>query len=205
MASAGKILIMPKGDYNSSTTYEMLDLVNHNGLPWLAKKTVVGVAPSETASDYWHPLFGDVITDILDVKGKFQKFKKNYDYSTSLYEADDSIVFNTLEEQTLEMFTLSGNYYVAKEDMTVYIKATVCGNALNTETNRIYAVLMYTPVGGTEVRWVEDVSYGTYSSITMAGAKQVKKGDKFRIHNFEKISLDSGFICRPSRIEFIHM
>ena len=61
MASAGKILIMPKGDYNSSTTYEMLDLVNHNGLPWLAKKTVVGVAPSESASDYWHPLFGDVI------------------------------------------------------------------------------------------------------------------------------------------------
>lgn len=54
MASAGRILIMPKGNYDASVTYEMLDLVSHNGKSWLAKKTVVGIEPSETNGEYWH-------------------------------------------------------------------------------------------------------------------------------------------------------
>jgi hypothetical protein len=57
MASAGRILIMPKGYYDSSITYEMLDLVSHNGKTWLAKKTVSGIEPSETNSEYWMDMF----------------------------------------------------------------------------------------------------------------------------------------------------
>lgn len=53
MASAGRILIMPKGDWNAETTYEMLDLVFHNGTSWLAKKDVVGIEPSEEHTEYW--------------------------------------------------------------------------------------------------------------------------------------------------------
>ena len=40
MASAGRILIMPKGDWKEETEYEMLDLVYHNGTSWLAKRSV---------------------------------------------------------------------------------------------------------------------------------------------------------------------
>lgn len=54
MASAGRILIMPKGTYDSSTTYEMLDMVGYNGTTWLAKKTVVGIEPSDANGEYWH-------------------------------------------------------------------------------------------------------------------------------------------------------
>lgn len=54
MAAAGRILIMPKGAYDKSITYEMLDLVSHNGTSWLAKKTVIGIVPSEANSEYWH-------------------------------------------------------------------------------------------------------------------------------------------------------
>lgn len=57
MASAGRILIMPKGNYNSGTTYEMLDLVNHNGKSWLAKKTSVGIEPSDANGEYWQNMF----------------------------------------------------------------------------------------------------------------------------------------------------
>lgn len=53
MASAGRILIMPKGSYDSSVTYEMLDLVKHNGTSWIAKKTSVGIEPSESNGEYW--------------------------------------------------------------------------------------------------------------------------------------------------------
>lgn len=57
MTSAGRILIIPKGDYSANTTYEMLDLVSHNGTSWLAKKTVVGIEPSEANSEHWHKMF----------------------------------------------------------------------------------------------------------------------------------------------------
>lgn len=69
MASAGRILIMPKGDYNSGTTYEMLDLVNHNGKSWLAKKTSVGIEPSDANSEYWQNMF-DITAETFDALSK---------------------------------------------------------------------------------------------------------------------------------------
>jgi hypothetical protein len=56
MASAGRILILPRGNYNAETEYEMLDLVFHNGTSWLAKKNVVGIEPSESTDEYWFKL-----------------------------------------------------------------------------------------------------------------------------------------------------
>lgn len=57
MATAGRILIMPKGAYDASVTYQILDLVSYNGTSWLAKKTNVGITPSEENSEYWHNMF----------------------------------------------------------------------------------------------------------------------------------------------------
>lgn len=68
MANAGRILIMPKGNYDASVTYEMLDLVNHNGVSWLAKKTVTGIEPSE--GEYWHPLLGISIANDLNTEAE---------------------------------------------------------------------------------------------------------------------------------------
>jgi len=59
-ASAGRVLIKPRGDWNANITYEMLDLVNHNGYAFLAKRTVVGIEPSAEHSTYWH--------NMLDIK-----------------------------------------------------------------------------------------------------------------------------------------
>jgi hypothetical protein len=56
MADAGRILIMPKGDYNPSVSYEILDLVVHNNISWLAKKDSVGIEPSVNNSEYWFKL-----------------------------------------------------------------------------------------------------------------------------------------------------
>ena len=65
MASAGRILIMPKGNYDSSATYEMLDMVQHNGTSWLAKKTVTGIEPIAENSEYWHNMFNIDIANNL--------------------------------------------------------------------------------------------------------------------------------------------
>ena len=54
MADAGRILIIPKGNYNAEITYEVLDLVFNNGNSWLCKKTTKGIDPSDSNSEYWY-------------------------------------------------------------------------------------------------------------------------------------------------------
>lgn len=48
---------MPKGDYDSTITYEMLDLVKHNGTSWLAKKESTGIEPTVENAEYWQNMF----------------------------------------------------------------------------------------------------------------------------------------------------
>ena len=65
MASAGRILIMPKGNWSAETEYEMLDLVYHNGTSWLAKTISKGIEPSEANGEYWQHMSELVIADNL--------------------------------------------------------------------------------------------------------------------------------------------
>lgn len=58
MAIAGRILIIPKGDWDANTQYEMLDLVRDGNASWIAKKDNIGVKPSET-SDAWQLMAKD--------------------------------------------------------------------------------------------------------------------------------------------------
>ena len=51
MASAGRILIIPKGTWEEQTEYTSLDLVNYKGASWLAKKTALGIEPSEANAE----------------------------------------------------------------------------------------------------------------------------------------------------------
>lgn len=53
MADAGKIMIMPKGAYDASASYEVLDLVTHKGNVWVAKRNVTGVEPNSANSADW--------------------------------------------------------------------------------------------------------------------------------------------------------
>lgn len=56
MVNAGRILIMPKGDWSPGTTYDMLDLVARNGVAYLARQTSIGQDPAlDTAMTYWQP------------------------------------------------------------------------------------------------------------------------------------------------------
>lgn len=69
MASAGRILIIPKGDWSAETEYEMLDLVKHNGKSWLAKKNAVGIEPIEENSEYWQDMF-DISAETIGALSK---------------------------------------------------------------------------------------------------------------------------------------
>lgn len=46
MLDLGKIMLLPRGSYAATETYERLDLVEHNGYSYIALKTVKGIYPS---------------------------------------------------------------------------------------------------------------------------------------------------------------
>lgn len=51
MISAGRVLLMPKGEYDAATTYELLDLVSYQNSSYIAKGTTTGHLPTD--STYW--------------------------------------------------------------------------------------------------------------------------------------------------------
>lgn len=142
MATAGRILIMPKGAYSASATYEMLDLVRHNGTSWLAKKTCVGIEPSTANEEYWHNMFDlDIVNNlkqteeggVLDARqGKklaemFVDFIKVYELTSSAF----ALGAQEIAEVSFEMPNLSGYTPL----MVAY-----CGN------NKSDSILPYKPI-----------------------------------------------------------
>ena len=75
MTTAGKILIMPKGDYDSTKTYEILDLVRYGGTSWLAKKEVpVGITPTTSNEEYWQNMFDAEAFVDARIEAKIQEY-----------------------------------------------------------------------------------------------------------------------------------
>ena len=62
MGNAGRVLMIPKGDYNAATTYEMLDFVYYQGRSYVCKQTSTGNVPTNTT--YWQALTGDASAEI---------------------------------------------------------------------------------------------------------------------------------------------
>lgn len=71
MTNAGRILIIPKGNWDAETEYEMLDLVNHGGASWIAKVNSVNVEPSDTNNMYWQKIASigySIKTEVFEVE-----------------------------------------------------------------------------------------------------------------------------------------
>lgn len=65
-ASAGRVLIIPKGTYDASATYHMLDLVVYDGSSYIAKQTTTGNLPTNTT--YWQLLAnGNAVAHLYDI------------------------------------------------------------------------------------------------------------------------------------------
>ena len=57
MANAGRVAIVPKGDYSSSNSYKRLDLVRYDEKSYVAKKESSGIEPTNT--EYWMLMTSD--------------------------------------------------------------------------------------------------------------------------------------------------
>lgn len=66
--SAGRVLMIPKGDYDATATYTMLDVVSYQGKSYVAKQTTTGNAPTNTT--YWQLMVdaqGHIIKDSMTI------------------------------------------------------------------------------------------------------------------------------------------
>lgn len=63
----GRIMPLPKGEYNESIKYDILDIVSYNGESYISRKQNNGYAPDEN-SDYWMKLIDkqEIINAVLE-------------------------------------------------------------------------------------------------------------------------------------------
>lgn len=148
MANAGRILIMPKGNWSADTDYKMLDLVYHNGTSWIARQDVAkGIEPSEASKDYWQQMSDVSIANnlsttgagkVLDARqGKELNNKKqerktssvvvdgNSSYTLTMEYAENCLLFTYIDEMHYSaLFTCCGinqhAYSIIKLNETIY-------------------------------------------------------------------------------------
>ena len=130
MSSAGRILIMPKGDWKAETEYEMLDLVGHNGKVWLAKKTGKGFEPSLANTEYWMDMIDLTKVNLEDVGilsnsgGRNTTIKSNQFffsegrgriYNSVLGETEKSQLLIQTNDSHTEMDKNSSGFYIRRD------------------------------------------------------------------------------------------
>ena len=136
-SSAGRVLILPKGEYNSAETYYMLDAVRYNGSLYLAKKTTVGNVPQE--GDYWmlcinSGVWGEIAGTLSD----------QIDLKNALDAKQNTLTFDaTPTDDSSNPVTSDGIYTaLATKQNTLTFDATPTDESSNPVTsNGIYAAL----------------------------------------------------------------
>lgn len=105
--SAGRVLMIPKGTYSPTTTYDPLDAVNYEHNSYVCKQTSRGNLPTNTT--YWQPLT-DVTADEIPTEGS-----TNLVQSGGVYSALTTInqtLTNQVDENTADINIIesSGNW-----------------------------------------------------------------------------------------------
>lgn len=83
---AGRVLMIPKGTYSPTTTYDPLDAVNYEHNSYVCKQTSRGNLPTNTT--YWQPLT-DVTADEIPTEGS-----TNLVQSGGVYSANQTLTNN---------------------------------------------------------------------------------------------------------------
>ena len=110
MGNAGRVLMIPKGDYNAATTYERLDFVYYQGRSYVCKQTSTGNAPTNTT--YWQALTGDASAEIQaltnEVRGNWATGGKNVLPITISSQTRNGITLTVNDDKSITVSTAAG-------------------------------------------------------------------------------------------------
>lgn len=138
MASAGRILIMPKGEWDANTEYEMLDLVFRNGRSWLARKNSVGIEPSDANAEHWFKMCESV--DLTDVYNRISAIENQMLSTLSLDDIDLSGYATKVELANYTPKSEMTNY-ATKSELTNYSTKTELSSNIGNVNNSINGLL----------------------------------------------------------------
>lgn len=182
MATAGRILIIPKGEYKSDVTYENLDMVFYDGASWVAKKMVSGIAPSDD-SEYWYRATGELPDHSLTID-KMAIGTLGY-VTPEMYGAvgdgvtDDTLAFQNAINENKKLIIPNGDYFVTNLNVgdceivglnDANIKVSGAITIVNTYCPKISNVT-FTAIGSNRecLMCISDNSYyGDFRNITFA-------------------------------------
>ena len=103
MGNAGRVLMIPKGEYNSATTYGMLDFVYYQGRSYVCKQTSTGNVPTNTT--YWQALTGDASAEIQaltnQVEGNWFNGGKNLLQNIATTQEKNGVTFTVNSDGTV--------------------------------------------------------------------------------------------------------
>ena len=167
MATAGRVLIIPKGKYNAETQYGSLDMVSHGGKGWICKKTCIGIEPAE--GDYW--------AECIDVSEELKSFA--LESSTMVYRGE------TPSDADLE--TLDIGVWFAKSGNSTYGIPN---------TSMIYKPIDTSLSGSYVVCFSQTVNYGIYvlNNTTNKYEKLAFSGDVSPIKTITATSASNGVV-----------
>lgn len=108
--SVGRILIIPKDEWNEESTYFKLDLVRHNEATWVCKNNCTGSEPSEE-NENWQVVAkdsrGDEKTNLrIDQLTDDLNTKLESEPASDFNDAKDPEFQKTIEEYTTEVRSL---------------------------------------------------------------------------------------------------
>lgn len=88
MINAGRVLIIPRGEYDPTYTYEMLDMVSFNGSSYIAKGSTTNNPPTNTT--YWQvsALGGDTSKAIANFANVETTTASAHEYEVGEYLVD---------------------------------------------------------------------------------------------------------------------
>ena len=126
MGNAGRVLMIPKGDYNAATTYEMLDFVYYQGRSYVCKQTSTGNAPTNTT--YWQALTGDASAEIQALTNQLtdEVTTRSALGAKNLLPLDlaNCKTRNTSGTWSGNAYTISGVTFTVNEDNTINVNGT---------------------------------------------------------------------------------
>lgn len=124
MADAGRVLIIPRGTYNASTTYEKLDAVLYKGKGYIALKTVTGIAPSDDGVN-WQIYVDNADIDANVLKPDFTMANERKNISTGE-------TLSTIFGKIMKFFAdIKGHAY---KDLATTLDVVQAGTALDAAT-----------------------------------------------------------------------
>ncbi len=172
MGNAGRVLMIPKGEYNAATTYEMLDFVYYNGRSYVCKQTSTGNVPTNTT--YWQALTGDASAEIQaltnQVNGNWSEGGKNLLPNTAKTQTVSGVTFTVAKDGTITANgTATANIYFVIGTVFNLVGSFVLNGCPTGGGGSTYRLYTYASGGGSTIA----SDYGAGASFTLAESTDI--------------------------------